>query len=84
MEFSVRFRMAMKVESGISKFGYLVAMRIEMEADYTLEIRALALDDELMVEVPRRSCSLEYARKPISVTDKKARKEPTRLSSLNY
>jgi len=49
MGFSVRFRMVMKVDARISKFGYLTAVKIEMEANYTLEIRDLAPDDELMV-----------------------------------
>jgi len=48
-EFSVRFRMVMKVDAGISKFGYLVAMRIETETNTRLETRVLTLDDELMV-----------------------------------
>lgn len=48
-EFSVRFRMVIKVDAGISRFGYPAAVGIETEANRTLEIRALALDDELMV-----------------------------------
>ena len=40
MEFSVSFRIVMKVDTGISKFGSLSAMRIAIEANYTLEIRA--------------------------------------------
>ena len=40
MESCARFMMIMKGDSGISKFGFLVTMSIEMEANSTLEIRA--------------------------------------------
>jgi len=40
MEFSVRFRMVMKGDSGISKFGYVVAVSVEIDANRTLQIRA--------------------------------------------
>jgi len=84
MEFSVRFRMVIKVDAGISKFGCLLAMRIEMEANCTLEFRALVLDDESMVEVPRRSCSLEYTRSPSPSQVRRRGRTPSRLSCLNY
>jgi len=76
-EFSMRFRMVLKVDAGIGRFDYPAAMRIEMEANSMAEIRAFAFDNQLMVEVPCCSCSLEYA-KPTSVTGKKARKWPSR------
>ena len=47
-EFSVRFRMGIKLDAGISRFGYPAAMTIETEVNSTLEIRTLALDDELL------------------------------------
>jgi len=33
MEFSAQFRMVMKVDAAINKFGYLAAMGIEIEAN---------------------------------------------------
>ena len=39
--FSVTVRIVIIVDAGISKFGYLVAIRIEMEANSMLEIRVL-------------------------------------------
>jgi len=59
MGFSVRFRMVRKVDAGISKFGYLTAMRIEIEANCALEIRDLAPDDELMVATIK-SATVQY------------------------
>jgi len=57
----MRFRMVLKVDAGISRFGYPAAMRIE-EANSILESSAFPLNNELMVEVPRRLSSLECAR----------------------
>ena len=39
--FSVTGRIVITIDAGISKFGYLVAMRIEMEANSRLEIMVL-------------------------------------------
>jgi len=50
--FSFTVRMVIKVDAGISNFGFLVAIRIETEANSTLEIRSFGFDDELIVEVP--------------------------------
>jgi len=58
----MRFRIILKVDTGISRFGYPPAMRIEMEADSILEISAFANNDQFIVEVPHRSRSSEYVR----------------------
>lgn len=75
-EFSVRFRVVMNVDARISKLGYHVTMRIETEANRVLEIRAFAFDDELMVEVPRRLRSPEYARSPSPPQARKRGRNP--------
>jgi len=81
-EFSLRFRMVLKVDAGIGRFDYSAPMRIEKEANSVLEIIALAFDNQVMVEVPCCWCSLKYV-KPIVVTGKKVKKYLSRLSSLN-
>jgi len=72
-EFSMRFRIVLKVDAGIGRFDYSAPMRIEEEANSMLEIIPWAFDNQVMVEVPCCWCILEHV-KPIVVTGKKVKK----------